>query len=364
MFSIRRSSTIVPPLDRVLRPRGEPGLSYLRKIGKAAFWQFSTACGNAILQSLQRGRVLVICYHSVLPDATPDPQKFGNVVSTSEFAAQLQVLSREFNPISAADLSASYRCGARLPSRPVLVTFDDGYRNNRIHAAPLLLEYGIPALVFVTTGYIGTNRLLWPYEVQERILCWSQLKLPLPGGHECELPQDSTARYEWAEYVREQCKTLSFEDACAYLELLRASEDMPGESRQSLTFMDWDEVRELTHMGFEIGSHTVEHAILSRLSKERLRDELERSKKTIERELSIPCPYFAYPNGRTADLTAESQEALRQAQYDFAFTSIPSFCSTAQNPLCLGRVVIPDHPSVDQFRAHVSTLHSAVKRWL
>jgi peptidoglycan/xylan/chitin deacetylase (PgdA/CDA1 family) len=338
---------------------------YLTKIAKAAFLHFSSSCGNTIFQAFQGSRVLVICYHSVLPDGTADPQKFGNAVSTSEFVAQLEVLRREFNPISAEDLRASYR-GARLPPRPVLVTFDDGYRNNRIHAAPLLMEYGIPALMFVTTGYVGTDRLLWPYEVQERILCWRQPMLPLPGGHECKLPQNFTARYQWAEYMREECKTMSFEDACAYLEVLRVSGDIPGESRQALRFMDWDEIRELSHMGFEIGSHTVEHAILSRLSNERLEYELQRSKKTIEHEISLPCRCFAYPNGGLGDFTSESQEALRKAQYEFAFTTNPSFCSTAQNPLCLGRVVIPNHPSLKQFRTHISIsmLRSAVKRWL
>jgi peptidoglycan/xylan/chitin deacetylase (PgdA/CDA1 family) len=244
------------------------------------------------------------------------------------------------------------------------VTFDDGYRNNRIYAAPLLLKYGVPAVMFVTTGYIGTDRLLWPYEVQERILCWSEPTLPLPGGRECHLPRGFTARYQLAECVREHCKTLPFDEACAYLEALTAGGDMPGESRQSLTFMNWDEVCELAHMGFAIGSHTVEHAILSRLSKKRLWDELQQSKTTIERELSAPCRYFAYPNGGPSDLSAESEDALRQAGYKFAFTTTPCFCSKAQNPLHLGRIVIPDHPSLDLFRAHISMLHSTAKRWL
>jgi peptidoglycan/xylan/chitin deacetylase (PgdA/CDA1 family) len=330
----------------------------------AKLLHFPITCGNKIFQSFQGSRVLVICYHSVLPDGTPDPQKFGNAVSTSEFAAQLQVLSREYNPISAADLSAWYSGSTRLPSRPVLVTFDDGYHNNHIYAVPLLLKYGVPALIFVSTGYVGTDRLLWPYEVQERILSWSCTRLPLPCGNECELPRNFAARYALAENVREQCKGLPFEKACAYLKVLNGGGVISGQSRQSLKFMTWDETRELTRLGFAIGSHTVEHAILSGLSSEQLRYELRQSKAMIERELSIPCRYFAYPNGDAACLSAESQEEVRQAGYELAFTVIPSFCSQVQNPLRLGRVAIPDHPPLDVFRAYISMLHSTVRQWL
>jgi hypothetical protein len=87
------------------------------------------------------------------------------------------------------------------------------------------------------------------------------------------------------------------------------------------------------------------------------------SKSTIEREIKRECRYFAYPNGTRADI-AGAQDALRAARYDFAFTTVPTFTSRSQNRLSIGRVVIPDRPSVNEFRMHVSMLHSTVKSWL
>lgn len=359
MHFIRRSST-KPQWHNFARSSRGSHL-YWRRFARAAFGQFSNLCGNSVFQALQRGRVLVICYHSVVPDDTPDPHRLGNVVTTSEFAAHLEILTREFDPISAADLSAWYSGSAQLPRRPVLVTLDDGYRNNLTYAAPLLLHYGVPALMFVTTGYIATERRLWPYEVQERILSWSEPELPLPSGNKCELPRDSGERYLVAQWVREECKNLPFEQTCAYRALLTAAGSLSGGSTES-GFLTWDDVRELVRLGFEIGSHTVEHPILSHVSPERLWDEVQLSKKTIEHELSMPCRYFAYPNGRARDITIESEKALRQAQYSFAFTTIPGFWSASENPFRLGRVVIPDHASVDMF--HRNMLQSTVKGWL
>jgi peptidoglycan/xylan/chitin deacetylase (PgdA/CDA1 family) len=338
--------------------------SNLKTKGRAAFLRAAMAFGNSIIEARHCNDLLVVCYHSVLPDGTADPEKFGNAVSISEFTAQLQVLCSEFHPIAAVDVASWYTRGTSLPARPVLVTFDDGHRNNLEYAAPLLLKYGVPAVIFVTTGYIGQQRLLWPYEIQERILSRSRDRFPLPNGDECELPQGYAARYEIAQAVRECCKKLPFEQTCNYLRVLKATDIALGQSRHSFEFMNWYEVRELLRMGFEIGSHSEEHPMLSRLNAEQLWHEVNESKETIERELSISCRYFAYPNGSRADFSAESEHALRQAEYELAFTTIPSFCSRTDNSLQLGRVVVPDHPSLELFRTHISTLHSTAKRWL
>jgi peptidoglycan/xylan/chitin deacetylase (PgdA/CDA1 family) len=361
LYSDHMEANINSENDAKTEPRSE---SCLKSVGRAAFLRAAMAFGNSIMEARHRNDLLVLCYHSVLPDGIADPEKFGNTVSISEFTRQLQVLCSEWHPIAAADVVSWYTRGTSLPSRPVLVTLDDGYRNNLEYAAPLLLKYGVPAVMFVSTGYIGTDRLLWPYELQERVFRWSRDRLPLPNGHECELPQGHTARYEISEAVRECCKKLPIEQRRAYVKVLMSADVSPGESRQSISFMNWDEVRELLRMGYEIGSHSEQHPILSRLNVEQLWHEVNESKKTIERELSISCSYFAYPNGSRWDFSAESEHALRQAEYELAFTAIPRFCSRNDNPLHLGRVVIPDHPSIGVFRTNISMLHSTAKRWM
>ena len=82
----------------------------------------------------------------------------------------------------------------RLPPRPLLVTFDDGYRNNLTYAVPELEEQGIPAIFHVATGYIGATGYFGPTRSRMRVLQWTQPCLPLPGNQpSVEVPEELSA---------------------------------------------------------------------------------------------------------------------------------------------------------------------------
>ena len=110
-------------------------------------------------------RLVTLCYHRI---GAPDPGRFYGYrpnfsATTEQFRAQMQLLKSLFTPISALQL-AGFLDGAPLPDRPALVTFDDGYRDNGLVAWPILREMGIPAIVFLATGHIGTNKpFLWDF---------------------------------------------------------------------------------------------------------------------------------------------------------------------------------------------------------
>src|ERR1039457_4106629 len=83
--------------------------------------------------------VVVLCYHAVRPDAAPSGRyPFEQLhVRASEFAAHCELIARSCTPISLDDLRRALLRGTSLPPRPVLVTFDDGYRSVATIAAPI-----------------------------------------------------------------------------------------------------------------------------------------------------------------------------------------------------------------------------------
>jgi peptidoglycan/xylan/chitin deacetylase (PgdA/CDA1 family) len=95
-------------------------------------------------------RVSVIVYHAV-GECTGGEDPYGLFVAEEAFEEQVDFLvrRREIVPLEAA--VGGVRC--RRP--PVAITFDDGYRNNLTVAAPILYKYGVPATVFVATGWLG-----------------------------------------------------------------------------------------------------------------------------------------------------------------------------------------------------------------
>jgi peptidoglycan/xylan/chitin deacetylase (PgdA/CDA1 family) len=340
--------------------------SLLARIGKAAVPIAGEYLSlNRILMARRRHDPLILCYHGVVPDEiAEDTQRYGNVASHSEFAEQMSLLARVMTPISLSELESWLHGDAALPANPVLITFDDGYRNNLLHAAPTLLEFGVPAVFFITVGHIGTESLLWPTEIYRCVLLWPSPLVPLPDGSTLTVPpNDLQKRIALAGWAREFCKTISEERKNQYLMTLREAA-FPGLTREEsemFSFLSWEETDRLRRMGFEIGSHTLEHCILTRTCAERGRRELEVSRQQLERKLGTSCVTVAYPNGCASDYSPQVLWAAAQAGYKLGFTTRAGVCTRSANPLALNRICIPGKLSKPGFQSRISGLHDLLK---
>ena len=102
----------------------------------------------------RRGEVPVLAYHRVTPSPEPALARFA--VDPTAFGSQMAWLRAEgWSPISLAEFEAHVWDCAPLPERPVLLTFDDGYRDFATNAMAVLEEFGVPAAVFLPTAHVG-----------------------------------------------------------------------------------------------------------------------------------------------------------------------------------------------------------------
>lgn len=323
-------------------------------IKSMALTVFDAAGVNRGLRRLNRGRVAILCYHGVVSrDCSHTRFQYENTVSVAEFESHLRFIRHHFKLVSGADVLAALHGSRPLPPRALLVTFDDGYKNNLTLAAPLLRKYDVPAIFHVSTGHIDTNYLLWPREVVTLISGWPLpvIETPHDRSRTVPVPAQGDQRRELAQRLKEECKKLSAGMKDDYLEYLRRSSTAGEPTDRELTdFMDWDEVQRLHAMGFEIGSHTVHHPILSRCDPERLKSELHNSKQRIEAYLRTECRWLAYPNGGSQDYDERVKAAAREAGYQAAFVLNDRFSSPGEDPMELSRVWVPGHVPARDFR--------------
>jgi hypothetical protein len=108
----------------------------------------------------------------------------------------------------------------------------------------------------------------------------------------------------------------------------------------------------------------VEHHILTTVSPESLRCELEISKATIERELSEECFSLAYPNGSERDFSPEVIVAAREAGYEVGFTLCEGINRSLEQPLMLDRLCQGGRQPLPVFKAQISGLHGMLKSLL
>jgi peptidoglycan/xylan/chitin deacetylase (PgdA/CDA1 family) len=224
-------------------------------------------------------RLRVLMYHKV--NDLPENPLSVPVGAFDDQLAQLRELA--YTVVSLEDVLTHYRDGAPLPERPVLITFDDGYRDNLEHAAPVLEKHGYPAVIFVPIGYLDGRR-------------------PLPH-----------------------------EERRAARGLLNST-------------VDWGELRELEAAGVRVESHGISHRPLAALAVDEAAREIVLSKLRLEERLGREVRSFAYVKGSEAHYKAVHLSLVRQAGYELAFTSVSGTNGPDTDPLRLHRYNIEPYP--------------------
>jgi peptidoglycan/xylan/chitin deacetylase (PgdA/CDA1 family) len=323
---------------------------------------------NRLVHLGNANMLTVLCYHGVVEERLgPEHHQFRTTVSTSDFAEQMQWLPRWFTPVSAAAVRDRLLGRAALPSHPLLITFDDGYRNNFTLAAPILRTCGVPAAFFISTGYIEADRLYWYDELKLRLAAWRGRDIRLPGQSENQLwPGEPRAQRALAQRISAASKTIPNDARLEYTDYVRRETpewSLDAAGREPIRPMSWDEVRSLSDQGFEIGSHTVDHPILSRLDPEALRRELRDSKSRIEAITGKPCFAIAYPNGKASDISPAVVAETEAAGYELGFVMDERLYRPPGNRFLISRVSAVGHAPPGAMRMRVSGLHSLLNSY-
>lgn len=264
------------------------------------------------------GRLTVLAYHRVCEVGVEDDFPYDpELVSASpaDFRWQMQLVQRHFNPISFAALIDSLERGAPLPARALIVSFDDGHRDNYEHAFPVLRGLGIPATIFLSTGYIGARGTFWFDRVAHLLHRTHPGTLSLPGACFSAVLGDVRSRRQAAETLLQCLKRVPNTVRLEILqELERLAPAGPGGGAEKSGAMSWEQVRQMSEAGVEFGSHAVSHPILTALDDAELARELTDSRRTIEEQTGKRCEVLAYPGGSGA-YDARVLEAVRASGY-------------------------------------------------
>lgn len=111
----------------------------------------------------QRQRLTVLMYHKVAADYTKDFL----TVSYGDLEAQFIYLRQEgYTPVLLSDLVAFVQQQKPLPDRPLLLTFDDGYRDNYEVMYPLLLKYNMKAAIFLVPSFLNKENYLHKADIE------------------------------------------------------------------------------------------------------------------------------------------------------------------------------------------------------
>jgi peptidoglycan/xylan/chitin deacetylase (PgdA/CDA1 family) len=293
----------------------------------------STAPGWQGIGALTRPRgVRILMYHRIGGNETLFPHLDVNI-----FRSQMRWLRRNCTIISPEELDTAC-ANPRISKPPVLVTFDDGYRDYHDTAYPVLKQLGIPSVVFLATDMIDGGGLVWTDIVYWAFhttgldavnLPWDMTKVDLDGTAARNRAVALSKKY--LKGVDDGTRRLQLDDL---LDRLGVAGKYRAIDRQMLS---WDEVRATMDITF-YGGHTHTHPIMSRLNAEELEAEIATCRNRITAETGVVTPYFAYPNGTKADFNDETKRALKRHGFNVVFSTIEGVNGTSPDFMELMRL--------------------------
>lgn len=215
--------------------------------------------------------VPILMYHAI---AAPNCSKEAGYTTTPEaFEAQLRLLAQAgYQSLTVSELANRWETGGRLPAKPVVLTFDDGFACLHETALPIMERYGFRATIYLISGYL-----------------------------------DRMGRFDADKQIRGR----------------------PMLARS--------QVIELQAAGMEIGSHTVNHPDLRRLSPAALRNELQRSRADLQDLTGTRVDSFCYPRGVFDRMV---YEAVIDAGYRSACSTLPGLSHRGSDHWLLRRAQI------------------------
>jgi peptidoglycan/xylan/chitin deacetylase (PgdA/CDA1 family) len=266
--------------------------------------RFEVAALSSGRQSVRRARepkFAIICHHRIGNGGVPYYSSF----SPEAFEKQIRFLRRNYRIVSMDELCRGLDerdSGAQA----VAITFDDGYRDIYTQAFPILQQYKIPAMVYLTAAAIERGEVSW-YDRVFAVAINSRryaLEIDVDGPRRFILASAESRMLAAIEIVKtlRGCSNRERVAACAELENQGSVPAVEVRNRM----LTWQQIHEMRKAGISFGAHTMNHPVVRRLDADERQEELGKSKLLLEDRLQHPVEHFAYPFGSVSDIDAET----------------------------------------------------------
>lgn len=240
----------------------------------------------------------ILCYHRVLPHDLKAQYFDHELVVTPEMLdLHCATLSRHYEVVTLEDGLSDWQQGRQTMRPRAAITFDDGYRDNEIYAAPILARYGLKATFYVVAGLVGSNEQPW-YD--------------RAGGALRRLGRKATEEVAAA-------KLMSPAERSGWLKTIELEAGV-ATAHQNDLILDEAALQRLAAAGHRIGSHSVTHPLLDQLANAELDFEIAHSRELLEGVAGVTVSGFCYPNG---NFDTTTKDAVARAHYDYAVSSKP-----------------------------------------
>ena len=294
------------------------------------------------LASRCRGLGVILTFHHVRPDALSIlPENAGLSITPDFLEAVLKLLRKlDYDILPLGHVAA--RLNAPETARPFAVlTFDDGYRDNRDYAAPILRRYAAPHTMFVCSGFAERTAPLWWLDLEAAVMRLDRVRLALPGGDFTAETGTLDAKIAGLRALYWRLRQEDESTLRAAVSTLAREAGVDSEARIAELCMDWEELRAFSdNLLVNIGAHTLTHPRLAKLDADSARLEMAGSRDRILSEMGIDARHFAYPVGDPTSAGPRDFALAEEVGFEAAVTTVPGVLKPDCAPLALPRISV------------------------
>jgi peptidoglycan/xylan/chitin deacetylase (PgdA/CDA1 family) len=265
----------------------------------------------------------VLMFHRVLPAGSPalaqSEREFA--FSVEGFARTLDFVARHYHVVSLAQVKAAIDGNGQLPECPLLITFDDGWRDTVQYAMPELKKRGLPALLFLATEVVELDQPRWWQDAAVAVLANPQTAPKLLQA--LGMPADAAAQPGDSQRVAAQ---LAGMPEAQRRQVIQQADPQVLQQIDARQMVNADDLRQWTDNGFDLGGHGHSHSPIAYATNPRT--EITECRSHL-RALGLEDLSLSYPHGVKNDA---SRELLKEAGFEVVFDSNPCLAKVANLP--------------------------------
>lgn len=199
---------------------------------------------------------------------------------------------------------------------------------------------GYLATIFLTTDAIENNVPIWPDLISYYAYTTKETRIDLAVGGQRQSFEftDTKSRISVIKQIKELLKRAPNNERLLLVEEIKRQLNVENPVKGLLHMLSWDEIKEMSKNNITFGNHTMSHPILTRLSLESVKLEIEGARRIIDERLGKSTPIFAYPNGESDNFNKKTEAILRDGGYKMACTTIFGSNDSHINPYELKRI--------------------------
>jgi peptidoglycan/xylan/chitin deacetylase (PgdA/CDA1 family) len=322
---------------------------------------------HRFLRPVLGGAGLVLMLHRVQPATAEAFQPNRHLEITPDFLRTVLRHLRAQNIDIVTMDEVHRRMSARdFTRRFASFTFDDGYRDNRDHALPVMREFDAPLMVYVASDFAeGTGPLWWV--ALERAIAATDSVETIVNGAPARLDTSTAAAKQAAfNQIHDRLRRLPTDaEVRNEVHTLCVRSGIDDEAISRDLCMSWDELRGFANDPLvTIGAHTITHCNLAHEPKDIAEQEIRISQERIESALQKPTRHFAYPYGDKAAASAREFATARALGFATAVTTRPGmiFPEHADHLTALPRISLNGNYQSERFLS-VLTSGAATAMW-